>query len=331
MARADELRLMVKVARLYYEKGKGQSEISTQLDLSQSTVSRLLKRAKDEQIVRITLNVQTGFHPELEEALETAYGLKEAIVVDGDDDSEVLRDIGAAAAYYLETTLKQGEVIGISSWSSTLLAMVEAMYSRPRPSEATVVQILGGLGNPAAEKHAAHLTRRLSQLVGGNPLFLPAPGVVGSVGSKAALLKDPFVREALDRFNQVTLALVGIGDIQPSRLLADSGNVFSPRELKSLQEKGAVGDVCLRFYDRDGALVTTPLNERVIGMDLDQLRRAKRSVGVAGGQRKRVAILGALKGRWINVLITDRSTAEWLVRQGDSAAARAPRKKARKE
>jgi DNA-binding transcriptional regulator LsrR (DeoR family) len=318
---------MVKVARLYYEKGQSQSDISAHLDLSQPTVSRLLKRAKDEQLVRITLNVPTGFHPQLEEALETAYGLKEAVVVDGDDDSQVLRDIGAAAAYYLETTLKQREVVGISSWSSTLLAMVEAMYPRPRPSEATVIQILGGLGNPAAEKHAAHLTRKLAQLVGGTPFFLPAPGVVGSVASKEALLKDPFVRESLGRFNQVTLALVGIGDVQPSRLLADSGNVFSPRELKSLQEQGAVGDICLRFYDREGALIKTPLNERVIGMDLDQLRAVNRSVGVAGGQRKRVAIWGALKGRWINVLITDRSTADWLVRQGDSVAARALRKK----
>jgi len=329
MARADELRLMVKVARLYYEKGQSQSDISAQLDLSQPTVSRLLKRAKDEQIVRISLSVPTGFHPELEEALETAYGLKEAIIVDSDDDSQVLRDIGAASAYYLETTLKQKEVIGISSWSSTLLAMVEAMYPRPRPSEATVLQILGGLGNPAAEKHAAHLTRRLAQLVGGNPVFLPAPGVVGSVASKSALLKDPFVSEALKRFAQVTLALVGIGDIQPSGLLADSGNVFSPRELKSLHKQGAVGDICLRFYDRNGALIPTPLNDRVIGMDLDQLRRVNRSVGVAGGQRKRVTILGALKGHWINVLITDRSTAEWLVGQGKTVAARSPRKKAR--
>ena len=118
------------------------------------------------------------------------------------------------------------------------------------------------------------------------------------------------------------MALVGIGDIQPSVLLADSGNIFSPNELKLLQDHGAVGDICLRFYDLEGKMVNTPLNDRVIGMSVEQLRRAKRSVGVAGGERKRTAILGALKGGWINVLITDRSTAEWLV----SKAPKAPKK-----
>lgn len=320
MARADELRLMGKVAQLYYEKGINQTDISARLDLSQATISRLLKKAKDENIVRISLHMPTGFHSELEDVIEDIYGLKEVIVVDDDGESESLRNIGAAAAYYLETTLKQSEVIGISSWSSMLLAMVDAMYNRPRPSESSVVQILGGLGNPGAEKHAAHLTRRLAQIIGGKPYFLPAPGVVGSVESKEALFSDPFVKEAIQRFDKVTMALVGIGDIQPSRLLADSGNVFSPEELKSLEEQGAVGDVCLRFFDSEGTLIESPLNERVIGMDYEQLRKAKRCVGVAGGKRKQTAILGAINGGWINVLITNKTTAEWLVDQARKSA-----------
>lgn len=322
MARADELRLIGKVAQLYYEKGINQTDISARLDLSQSTISRLLKKAKDENIVRVSLNMPTGFHSQLEDEIEDIYGLKEVIVVDDNGDSESLRDIGAAAAYYLETTLKQGEVIGISSWSSMLLAMVDAMYNRPRPSESSVLQILGGLGNPSAEKHAAHLTRRLAQLIGGTPYFLPAPGVVGSVESKEALLSDPFVTEAIQRFEKVTMALVGIGDIQPSRLLADSGNVFSPEELKSLEEQGAVGDICLRFFDAEGNLIKSPLNDRVIGMDFEQLRTVKRSIGVAGGKRKQAAILGALKGGWINVLITNKTTAEWLVKQAKKSVGR---------
>ena len=320
MARSDELRLMGKVARLYYEKGINQTDISARLDLSQSTISRLLKKAKDEQIVRISLNIPTGFYAQLEDQIEELYGLKEVVVVDHDGDGDVVRDIGTAAAYYLETTLKQAEVIGISSWSSTLLAMVDAMYNRPRPSDSSVVQILGGLGNPSAEKHAAHLTRRLAQLIGGTPYFLPAPGVVGSVESRDTLLADPFVAEAIRRFEKVTMALVGIGDIQPSRLLADSGNVFSPDELKLLEKQGAVGDICLRFFDANGELIKSPLTEHVIGMDFEQLKRVKRSIGVAGGKRKQAAILGALRGKWINVLITDRSTGEWLVRQAAKAA-----------
>jgi DNA-binding transcriptional regulator LsrR (DeoR family) len=111
----------------------------------------------------------------------------------------------------------------------------------------------------------------------------------------------------------VTVALVGIGALEPSRLLAASGNVFAPRELEKLRRKGAVGDVCLRFFDSAGEPIRSELEERVIGVTLEQLRMVKRTIGIAGARRKYEAILGALRGRWVNVLITDRETAERLV------------------
>lgn len=315
MARIDELRLMAKVARLYYERGIRQADIAAQLDLSQATVSRLLKRAEEEHIVRISVSVPFGVFPELEEQLQAAYGLKDAIVVDTvDDDEQILRDLGAAAAYYVETTLQPSELIGISSWSATLLAMVDAMHPLPRSSNVQVVQILGGVGNPTAEVHAAHLTRRIAALTRGDATFLTAPGVAGSSDTAQVYRSDPFIRTALDRFSQVTLALVGIGALVPSKLLASSGNIFSSEELDLLRDRGAVGDICLRFFDQQGALVRTPLDDRVIGMPLEQMQQVQRSVGIAGGARKLHAIRGALVGRWINVLITDRFTAEALIR-----------------
>jgi DNA-binding transcriptional regulator LsrR (DeoR family) len=314
VARTDELRLLAKVARLYHERGLRQSDIASQLDLSQATVSRLLKRAEDERIVRITVSMPPGTYTELEEALQSAYGLKDAIVVDTvDNDGQILRDLGAAAAYYVETTVKQGEVIGLSSWSSTLLAMVDAMHPLPRSTSTQVVQILGGVGNPTAEAHATHLTRRMAMLTHGDAFFLPAPGIAGSAETARIYLEDPFVCATVERFDQVTLALVGIGTVEPSTLLASSGNSFGEAELDLLRARGAVGDICLRFFDRDGQPVLTPLTDRVLGMRLEQLQRAARSVGIAGGQRKLHAIRGALTGRWINVLITDRRTAEALV------------------
>ena len=325
MARSDELRLMVRVARLYYEQELGQPEIAAQLDLSQSSVSRLLKRARQEQIVRTTVTAPMGTYPELEEALERTYGLKEAIVVDSvdGDDQRVLREIGAAAAFYLETTLKQGEVIGISSWSATILAMVDAMHPVSRVTNVNVVQILGGVGNPTANVFAAHLISRLASLVHGEATLLPAPGVVGSVQARQVLLEDPYVFSAMQMFNQVTLALVGIGTVEPSGLLASSGNIFSPQELDMLRKAGAVGDICLRFFGNSGNPVATPLNDRVIGMELQHLQRINRAVGVAGGRRKLDAIRGALEGHWINVLITDRLTAEHLTRKRDEQPAHA--------
>jgi DNA-binding transcriptional regulator LsrR (DeoR family) len=229
------------------------------------------------------------------------------------DEEQVLRDIGAAAANYLETTIKPNEVIGISSWSESLLAMVDAMHPVSTRSSARVVQILGGVGTPAAEVHATRLTERLASLVGGEELMLPAPGVVGSTASRQVFLEDPFVSEVMAKFKSISLALVGIGAISPAQLIEASGNTFSPEELIVLEESGAVGDICLRFFDATGAPVITSLDERVIGITLEELRRVRRCVGIAGGPRKLAAIESALQGRLVNVLITDRFTAEALI------------------
>ncbi len=305
---------MTKVARLYYEQGLRQTAIVERLGLSQATISRLLRRAQEEQIVRILVTPPKGTHSELEAALESSFSLKQAIVVDSalDDEETITRDLGAAAAFFLETTLRPREVIGISSWSSTLLAMVRAMHPIRRAGGVSVVQILGGVGSPAAEVHATRLTERLASLVKGEAVFLAAPGVTGSARSRGVLLRDRYVSEAVGLFSKVSLALVGIGALEPSRLLAESGNVFSKAELRGLRRDGAVGDICLRFFDSAGQPVESALNQRVIGMDLHELRRVERAVGIAGGRRKLTAIRGALRGRLVNVLITDRFTAERL-------------------
>lgn len=121
---------MTKVARLYYKRGMQQAEIADLLRLAQSTVWRVIKHAHDEKIVRMTIGLPKGVYAELENRLAQAFGLKDAVVADAtlDDNEVVIWDIGSAAAYYLETSLKSGDVIGISSWSATLLAMVDAMH-----------------------------------------------------------------------------------------------------------------------------------------------------------------------------------------------------------
>jgi DNA-binding transcriptional regulator LsrR (DeoR family) len=125
-------------------------------------------------------------------------------------------------------------------------------------------------------------------------------------------MADEVTLQAIRLFDQVTTALVGIGAIDPSPLLAQSGNIFSPQELDLLRQKKAVGDILLRFFDQNGELVETGLEKRVISMDLAQLSKVNRAVGVAGGLRKYAGILGALRGRWINILVTDHFTAERL-------------------
>jgi DNA-binding transcriptional regulator LsrR (DeoR family) len=314
MARIDELRLMAKIARMYHTQHLRQTEICERLSIHQSTVSRVLKRAEHEGIVRTTVSLPPGTHTEIEGALQERFHLDDAVVVDClADEQQIAHDLGAAAAFYLETTLKARDVVGISSWSAALLAMVNSMRPSQRWKQTRVVQILGGVGNPSAEVHATQLTRRLAALVGGEATLLPAPGVVGSKEARDVLLNDRFVREAFDLFPKITLALVGIGATEPSRALASSGNVFAGNELQLLTDQGAVGDICLRFFDADGRAVVTKLDDRVISMQLSQLRAVPRVVGVAGGRRKLAAIHGALTGKLVDVLITDLDTAERLL------------------
>ena len=196
MSRTDELRLMTKVARLYYVDRLRQTEIAEQLDISQATISRLLKRAQDEQIVRFNINAPIGIYADLESQLESVYGLKEAIVVESlPNEKQIIRDLGSAAAYYLNTTLKSNEAIGISSWSETLLATVNAMAPITRPNGAQVIQILGGVGDPTAESNAVHIVSRLAMLVQRQSILLPVPAVVGeSVTVSQYLRGEGFVQ-----------------------------------------------------------------------------------------------------------------------------------------
>ena len=129
MSRSDELRMMLRVAQLYYEGELKQAQISEQLHVSQATVSRLLKRAEAEGVVRVSIAVPRGTYPQFEDGLRQRYGLDEAIVAEcyEDSDESILSAIGSAAAHYFETTVSEGEVIGISAWSISLLRMVDAI------------------------------------------------------------------------------------------------------------------------------------------------------------------------------------------------------------
>lgn len=315
--RRDELRVMAKVADLYYRRGLKQGEISAQLGVHQSSVSRLLKRSEQEGIVKVMLSYPSGFYPDLEAALEKQFGLMQAIIVDAaPTERELASHLGSATAVHLSGSLKATDIVGISSWSSSLLAMVQSMNSGDAVG-AKVVQILGGMGNPAAEVHATHLTQQLAQLIGATPVLLGAPGIVPTATARAVLLNEPYVRSAVALFSSLTVALVGIGAVEPSPLLSDSGNVFSAEDLRKLRRAGAVGDICMRFFDAEGNSIRTPLNDQVIGISLDELSSVKRVVGVAGGMRKRDALLAALRGRRINVLVTDESVASSIVRSFD--------------
>jgi DNA-binding transcriptional regulator LsrR (DeoR family) len=191
--------------------------------------------------------------------------------------------------------------------------MVDTLHPGAAGAGGKVVQILGGVGNASTQYQAMLLAQRLAALIGASPVLLQAPGVVGSPEAKSVLVKDAAVDGASRLFSKLDLALVGIGSLEPSALLESSGNIFSVRERSQLRRSGAVGDICFQFIDKQGRLVESALMKRVIGIDLKTLKCAPRVVGIAGGEAKIPAILASLRGAWINVLITDRRTAEKLI------------------
>lgn len=323
MSRLNELRMITRVAQMYHVEGLRQADIAHHLRISQATVSRMLKKAQDEEIVRTTIVSPPGTYGALEGALRQHFGLAEVIVVEcaEDRDGAIMARIGEAAAHFLETTMQPGEIIGVSSWSETILKMVDNIHPMKAGKARYVVQTLGGMGDPAVQTHATQLTTRLAKLTGAEPRLLTAPGVSQSREAKLIMLSDQYVRETVDLFGKITVAFMGIGAIEPSRMLARSGNVFSSKELADVAEAGAVGDMSLRFFDIAGRPVKTPLDERVIGLTLEEIARIDRVIGLAGGQSKTNAIFGALKTGVLDVLITEKFTARRLLEMAGLAPA----------
>lgn len=320
-----DLRLMIKVGFLYYEHEYKQSEIAERLHLSRPKVSRLLRKARDQGIVQISVVPPGDDHVELETALEEQFGIDEALVVgatpgstatDGANGNSVTneaflkRQIGRGAARYLRRSIEENDVLGIT-WGTTLQAMVESMHKTPVEG-VRVVQTLGGVGPPEAEAHAADLSRQLAHLLEARLTPLPAPGIVGSREAREVMFSDQHVQAALERFSQITTAYVGIGALSTNPIFSDDPAV-SPDAREKLDRAGAVGDIAMRFFDVEGHVTHASFEEGIIGITLEQLSTVERVVGVAGGNEKTQAIRGALCGGLIDVLITDHSTASRLV------------------
>lgn len=309
----EHMRLMVRIARMYHEQGMRQAQIAEELHVSQPRVSRLLKRAAEIGIVRTTVSEPDGVFTDLERRIEEAFGLEQAVVVDPGMDGNELRAIGSAAAAYLEATLTGGDRIGISSWSASLLETVGALRPSSTKVAESVVQLVGGNGESRVQVEANRLLTRLAAATKAEPVFLSAPGVLGSAAARESLTTDPSFLSVSLQWQNLTMALVGIGTVEPSPLLRSSGNALSEGDQQQLGVEGAVGDVCLRFFDAGGEPVATEFDERVVGIDPDTLRAIPRRVAVAGGARKATAIKAALRGGWVNAVITDLATARLLL------------------
>jgi DNA-binding transcriptional regulator LsrR (DeoR family) len=315
----DQDRLLVKVSRMYYESEFTQARIAQRMRLSRQKVQRLLDSAKEKGVVRIVVEPLQGVHAENEKALEERYGLAEAVIVETsayNDPLVVARETGIGGADYLLRVVRPNDCIALS-WGSTMLGMVTALRRHPRRNirGARVVQALGGVLDPGRDTHSSELARRMASFLGGTAIALPAPGVAGDRAAHDAFLRDVHIAQVLEAARGADIAFVGVGAPQKDSLLIREGSIVKWRELEELQERGAAGDINLRFFDAAGKKVASDLDDRVVGLSLEDFRNIPHVVGVAGGAGKLGALRGALQGKLLDVLITDHISAQRLLEE----------------
>ncbi len=309
-------RLMIKVAKLYYENNLTQDVISQKLRISRPRVSRLLQEARDTGIVQIKVASFPSPYVDLETHLEKRYGLDEVIVADVMDTlspADVSRELGEVAAGYFRSAVQDGDIIGLT-WGETLSSMIDHLGAEKKQG-VTVVQMVGGLGDPALESHATDLVRRLAQLLDANLNLLPAPGIVSSVEAAFFFKAERYILQAIHTALQADIVFAGIGAPNHESLLMRDESIVTWDEINPLILQGAVGEIGLHFFDIQGNPIASDVKERVIGVDLESYSVLPNVVGVAGGMKKADAILGAVRGGYIKTLITDVSVAQFLSAQ----------------
>jgi DNA-binding transcriptional regulator LsrR (DeoR family) len=308
----DRKKLLYKIAKAYYEDNLTQEEIGKLFGLSRIKVSRLLQQARDERIVQVTIIPPVESNVELERELAARYGLDEVIIVSPSsyDKTVLTHELGSATADYLLRCLQGDEILSIS-WGTTLLSVIESLAAQNWP-EMKIVQMLGGLGRPESENYGTDLVHRLALAFNAKPRLVPAPGIVNSKLVRDALLLDSQIASTLTLAAQADVALVGIGRPTPDSVVMQSG-ILTEAEFAELQACGAVGDIALRFFDASGQPIQHEICDRMIGLDLDQIRKIPRVIGAAGGEAKVEVIRAALQGKLINVLVTDERTTRNLL------------------
>jgi DNA-binding transcriptional regulator LsrR (DeoR family) len=310
----QQMRLITRVARLHHMQGLRQGEIAETLDISQASVSRFLALAQEQGIVRTIVVPPEGLYPELEDGLAALYGLKSVYVVDMTARESGLEQIlGAAAAQCLANELSDGTVLGLTSWSATLREMAKLLQPQEQTGIARVVELLGDLGSPRLQHEAALATQQVARAFDAEPVYLRTPGVIPNAALRKIALDDAHVQSALKLMDKIDVALVGVGPADFHGPLEAADNFFTARQLAGVRAAGAVGQIHQRFIDARGEAVATPLDEQVVGITLDQLRRVPRKIVVGGGAGKHAALAGALAGKWIDVLVTDVNSANYLM------------------
>ncbi len=315
--------LLAMVASLYYKLHQSQAEIAERLGVSTSKVSRLLKDAWERGIIEVTIHTPIPRDFALEQELIARFGLRDAYVLEtkGDaDELSLLTATGQLAASYLARvipTFAPGSTIGVA-WGTGVQSTVHALPNN-LSQKIDVVQLMGGVG--ALVVDGPDLARVVAAKLGGRHHDLHAPVLVEKAEVRTIFLSEPSVREGIHRAQSVQLAITGVGTLDDKASSFLRAGLLTLTDLAQLRRAGASGETIGRFFDINGSSDGIEINQRIIGIELDDLRRIPQVLAVARGTAKATSILGALRGKFLTVLATDDATARAVIALDQNSSA----------
>ena len=312
----ERMELLAQVAEMYYLQDMNQASIAKQLYFSRSKVSRLLTEARDSGLVEINIQHPLQRAVDLEHQFTKKYQLSQTLILKSGNSSlrQMLTNLGKLTSRYIDDQLQEGDTLGIS-WGTAVYEVAHGF--RPRNiRDFKVVQVIGsiGYGNPAID--GPEVARHIALNFSGKYFTLNAPVIVKDKSTRDGLLKERNIQEVIIKANQADYVVAGIGSTDPSRSgLVRAGYVLNKEMTRINQQTGAVGDICCCLFTQDGEYQNIRFNDRVVGISLDQIKSSPAEIiGIAGGEEKAEAILGALRGKIIDTLITDDKAAEKILK-----------------
>lgn len=305
----DRASVLADVAEMYYLEQKNQAEIAKAVGVTRSMISRMLTEARENGIVEIRIQRPLQADPELESALREQFALKDVFVVVTSHRSgeRLTRTLGSAGAQMLKRYLAPQKILGLA-WGTSISATVDA-FEADEPMSVKVVQLVGAMGARNMEYDGHDLVARITEKLGGEAYYLNAPYLCQNAEMAKSLLETKSVRETISVGKKTDVALLGVGTTSPEYSSFYLAGYVTHRELDDLRKAGAVGDVCGLHFDGQGKPACEDFCERLVSIRRHDLLSIPIRLGVAGGEGKAEAILGALRSRYVNVLVVDNVTA----------------------